>query len=64
MVNICFYQSMNNGKLYNMKTTNGNRPLKAAQGHWNKESIKREDMQRRKARKDARGKQWLLASVL
>lgn len=47
-----------------MKTTNGNKPLKAAQGYWNKESIKKGDMSRRKARKDARGKQWQIASVL
>lgn len=38
--------------------TNGNKQLKAASQQWNKESIKKEDVARRKARKEARGKAW------
>jgi len=41
-----------------MTCSNGNKQLNAASQHWNKESIKKEDMQRRKARKQARGKAW------
>ena len=44
-----------------MKASN---KLKAAQGHWNKEAIKKEDIARRKARKEARGKAWHVPSVL